>query len=368
MFRRLFSGLRQPTWAVHALMDEPVELVCAFAAHYLAHGATEVHIALDRDDPETVNALAEVKGVKVTVCDDTFWGKTQAKRRPKDSVTRLLATARRYYNHCPAQWMLFVDSDEFLSVEGRLTHALNTVPAPVDFLRIPVIERAFLSEAPINSIFDGVFHRSAAVDQPDPGAVFAENAEFLTLGFMGHTTGKSMIRTGRNFKFNCHYPIRLDESREKSEYLTAPEYQNWMQDVWLVHYYAMTPLHLLLKRLRKMVALQMTAVADELVVPTKNHLGKQRQLATIYQNRANLDELRRVAKIIFMNREQRTALDQAGLMATVGFDPIADTRMYFPKHSFDFSEVAFNRKLAAREADMIAAAGFPVEELLEPFV
>ena len=49
LLRRPFN--REPgSWSVCAMVAEPPELLCAFAAHYLEQGAQEVHLFID--DPK----------------------------------------------------------------------------------------------------------------------------------------------------------------------------------------------------------------------------------------------------------------------------------------------------------------------------
>ena len=53
------------SWAVVATVDEPAPLVAAFVAHHLNEGAREVHLFLDKPDPETVALIRDMKGCKL---------------------------------------------------------------------------------------------------------------------------------------------------------------------------------------------------------------------------------------------------------------------------------------------------------------
>ena len=49
------------SWAVVATVDEPAPLVAAFVAHHLNEGAREVHLFLDKPDPETVALIGTIE-------------------------------------------------------------------------------------------------------------------------------------------------------------------------------------------------------------------------------------------------------------------------------------------------------------------
>ena len=71
-----------PTWGIVATVDEPPQLVAAFAAHYLALGASEIRLYLDRPDPAAQHLLGRLAGVHVTVCNDQHWAENPPGRRP----------------------------------------------------------------------------------------------------------------------------------------------------------------------------------------------------------------------------------------------------------------------------------------------
>lgn len=74
-----FGGLAGCRHGVAALADEPGSLVAAFAAFHLAQGAAEVHICLDRPNPEAQDLLQGCRGL--SPCGGRGWLGLQRGRR-----------------------------------------------------------------------------------------------------------------------------------------------------------------------------------------------------------------------------------------------------------------------------------------------
>ncbi len=358
-----------PTWSVHMTANDPAPLLCAVAAHYLCLGAIEVHICLDRTDPEAVALLASDKRVRVTVCDAEYWAASRHGARPLKHLERQIYNANLSYRQSKADWFLVVDADEFLALDCDLTGILAKADPKMDFLRFSVIERAFRLDGPKVSIFDGVFRRPARPGQIKPSELYAGYDGHFTRGILGHLSGKAISRTRRDLRIWLHFPKKSGDKRTWDEVGNDPRYQNvpenFIKGAALVHYYALTPLHLVLKRLAEMMVFQEVKPGlGQTSLPAQSS-GRKHQFKTVYENRTDAAVLRDLARIIYLDDEQISVLDKVGLLTSVPFDAVADAKAIYPDAPFDYSHAEFDRLLVQAQAELIRKTDFPVKAFLE---
>lgn len=128
------------SWVVHSTVDEPIELLSAFVAHYLAIGASEIHLCLDRRNEEALDVLGPLKEVKITICDEAYWSASERGQRPISQADRQVTNLRRAYNSSKHDWLLFCDADEFLYIDPffkNVAHLLDSFSDTTNFHLFP---------------------------------------------------------------------------------------------------------------------------------------------------------------------------------------------------------------------------------------
>ncbi|AVW92078.1 glycosyltransferase family 2 protein [Celeribacter baekdonensis] len=322
----------EPSWAIAALADEPAPLIAAFARHHLAIGAREVHIFLDRPNPEAEALLHGLEGCILATCDQTYWDKVNNGRRPERHTGRQKFNATRVYQTTKCDWLLHCDVDEFIADGAALSSLLNRKES-AHGLVLRNRERVHLETEPGETIFEGAFRDPIGLTESDAKALYGRFAKFLDFGLTGHRTGKTIVPTGRDWTMGVHYPIGADMAKMiKSETRL------------LLHFDGLTELHYALKLLKK---------AFEDYSGPKRQIGQEREAQYRYiRNKAdNPKELfRLVHGVQSLNERQATTLGVLGVLHDTAFMPqnCAD---------LDLTTTTFNAMLRAREAALIAKAG-----------
>ena len=183
-----------PTWGIVATIDEPPQLVKAFVAHHLSMGARELHLFLDRDSEELRTALAPLPEVHLTVANSAFWDEVNGGHRPAHIMRRQAKITRIAYARAGVDWLLHCDADEFLADGPAFARLLARQAADVKALQLLMCERAYLSGAPRDGLFDGVFRREVPAFDDWGAGVYGRYAKFMTDGLTGHTLGKGVAR------------------------------------------------------------------------------------------------------------------------------------------------------------------------------
>lgn len=228
-------------WGVVATVDEPAALLAAFVAHYLALGAAEVRLYLDRPDPEAEALLDGVPGVILTRCDAAWWAASPAGARPPRHTARQLLNASHAGRVSQLDWLLHCDADEFLYCEGRVAAELATTPEHYDAIKIPPLERTYLpGTAPPAHVFTGAFRVPRLFTPEEEAAIYGPTARYLGRGVAAHVIGKSVTRLGRGHMIGVHDPRPATD--------TAPDPRKTRAETMLLlHYDGLTPLHYAIK-------------------------------------------------------------------------------------------------------------------------
>ncbi|MCA0042646.1 glycosyltransferase family 2 protein [Celeribacter litoreus] len=322
-------------WAIAAMVDEPATLVAAFARHHLALGAKEVHLYLDRPNPEIADLIGQREGVFLTVLDETFWLTHNKGYRPHRHTGRQKFIATHTYNTTSCRWMLHCDADEFVRDADTLLQNLADTPEGQP-LSLRNSERVYLPYSPGTSLFEGGFRAPMAFAPEDLAHLYGPSARFLHFGLTGHRIGKTMAPTGLPYEFGVHMMRAEDGS--------VPEMAKSRQRL-LLHFDGMTPLHYAVKLLRK---------AYENYPGPKRRLGAEReaQYQFVRDHAGQPDAIFEMIKSV-----QSITDEQAGVLSTIGkldetpFTPLDCTDL-------DLSRDGFDAALHARESELFAKAGF----------
>jgi hypothetical protein len=348
------------TWMVHATVNEPPALLCAFVAHYLDLGADLVDLYLDRPSPEAERLLGGHDRVRLTVCTDDYWRAQGLAERPPLHMRRQVRNAARSYAALRHDWMLFCDADEFLVPEADFGGMLAALPPDVPFRRIRVVERVMRRDVPQQSIFDGIFRRPLPPEGQEETLRRAYGdgvAALLTKGLAGHVAGKSVLRRGTGLKPGLHKPgpRGLGPKRREAMMASGPG-KTWFDGVTIAHFDGMTPLHYMLKLLHKHV----TRLDAGVVEPSKRTKARQAQIAAVAASCSDAEALRRLQAILWLSPEAEATLRAAGGIAPVTLDPGATAQRLFPDAGFDYSAARFDAALRVQYAELIARTGFPL--------
>ncbi len=328
---------RGTDWAVAAMVDEPAPLVAAFARHHLAIGAREVHLYLDRPNPDVAEMIGPRPGLTITVLDEAFWQIHNKGRRPHRHTGRQKFIATHSYRTTPCSWMLHCDADEFVRDGAELVDNLAKL-APDQPMTLRNMERAYLPTDPGTQLFEGGFRAPLPLEPEDMEHIYGAFTPFLHYGLTGHRIGKTIAPTGLPHEFGVHL-MRTAEG-------DVPEMAKSRQR-HLLHFDGLTPLHYAIKLLRK---------AYENYPGPKRRLGEEREA----QYKFARDHADRPEEIFHMvEGVQSLSEDQVHILSTIGK---LDETPFVPEDcgDLDLSRAGFDALLRAREAKLLRKAGLDV--------
>ncbi|MCL7466827.1 glycosyltransferase family 2 protein [Phaeovulum sp. NW3] len=181
-------------YEVVTLTIEAEDRIRFFLDHYLRSGAAKITLFHDGDAPR------KDFGDRVTVihCDETFWASVEG-GRPGTVEARQRCIYGLAYERCSADWLLVVDTDEFIVGFKRIENAVKKLPTPPEAVRIPSAEAIFLSEDGLSDDFSARHFRipqNKYLAQLLPRALYPGNGPLFIRGLLGHSIGKQFIKTG----------------------------------------------------------------------------------------------------------------------------------------------------------------------------
>ncbi|MBW6418990.1 glycosyltransferase family 2 protein [Celeribacter sp. PS-C1] len=324
-----------PTWAVAALGDEPAPLIAAFARHHLAIGAAEVHVFLDRPNPEVEKLIGDRDGVSITTCDQSYWARVNNGKRPERHTGRQKFVSTSVYNTSSCDWLLHCDVDEFIADGTALSKALGKADRTKGLV-IRNAERVYLPGAPGEMLFEGGFRQPVALEEDEMQSLYGRFSKFLSQGFTGHRTGKTIVPTGQAWEMGVHYPkILADGSRPP---VVSTERR------LLLHFDGLTPLHYAIKLLKKSFEnysgpkRKLGAAREAQYRFARNHADRPREILRLVEGVQSLDT---------RQAESLLALDRLRL------DP------FMPKDcdDLDLTRATFDALLRERDGEILAKAG-----------
>jgi hypothetical protein len=321
------------SWAVVATVDEPAPLVAAFVAHHLNEGAREVHLFLDKPDPETVALIRDMKGCKLMRCNKDHWAAHNNGTRPYLHTRRQIINANIAYAACRADWLVHCDADEFIRDGRAMAAELAEVPGARDHLRLRVSERVMLAGVAQRGLFDGVFRQPIVEEPRRLEAIYHPVEAFLDRGLTGHPNGKGVVRTGRGYKLNIHQP--------------QGDVPSWpIVSTRLLHFDGLTEFHYLLKLLRR-------AHEKPLPGPPRHKSGRMAQLTAMKEHVGDPEFFRALlVGLKTLRPDQMAALTALGLIEEAAFRPNLGGL------ALDLGVAGFDAILRARQAEFLASIGF----------
>lgn len=185
------AGMRGAVTVV-TILREPLELTLRFVAWYLELGAARLDLYFDDPDDPAIELLAGIERVSATRCTPAFWRSLGADPEARFTLRQNLVLTHAY-QACDTAWVLNVDADELLWLgDRRLRRFAARQPDEVRAVRFMPAEVVQTDEPENHTWFRYPMrrrHLSLVYGEDRP--LFRHRA-----GLVGHTEGKSMIRTG----------------------------------------------------------------------------------------------------------------------------------------------------------------------------
>ena len=331
-----FSDHRSPgSHSIVSTMREDQSIVACFVAHHLQAEVDEIFLFLDAPDPETEAMLATTPRVRVTICTDAYWQTTPLGHRPDAVVRRQLLNAEQARKWMRSDWLIHIDSDEFLVSENSLRQELADLPMNVDLVRIRNLERVFPQDFTPTHVFQGMFRDQISGEPAEVEKVYGSSAMYLHNGLSGYSRGKTAMRSNSVRRPRLH-PPRQQAKDEPTAHVCA--------STRLLHFDGFTPLHWVAKLLRR-IDTNMTRGNTG----RKNQIGYLKNATTVDQQRDLFQQL------MTLDHDRQRKLTEAGLLLTTDFNPLPAVGSVFPEYGFDVSPSSIDRRIVASNPERFKA-------------
>lgn len=182
------------SYEVVALTIEAADRIRFFTEYYLRNGASRVTLFHDGATP----ARGVGDRVSVIPCDGAFWGSIPG-GRPDTVEARQRCVYDIAYRNCRADWLLVVDTDEFVTGFDRIAEAIVAAPHPPPLVRIPSAEALFAVTGRSDTDFSARHFRvpqNRYLAQLLPRLLYPGYGHLFIRGLLGHAIGKQFIRAG----------------------------------------------------------------------------------------------------------------------------------------------------------------------------
>ncbi|MGB7316977.1 MAG: glycosyltransferase family 2 protein, partial [Planktotalea sp.] len=207
---------RNHSWAIVSTIKAGPEKIAPFIAHHLALGAAHMQIYLDAALPADALASLAHPRVTITTCDAAYWEQS-GKPRFEKHQQRQAFNATRSYRDATSDWLAHIDCDEFLYPKTTVKDTLSAAPTEVDGLVMPPAEEIAQNEETDALLFRRTYF-DAGCDKSVLAYVFPTFADYLRSGFISHTTGKTIARTGlTDARFGIHMLKRNNKEIKNTE-------------------------------------------------------------------------------------------------------------------------------------------------------
>lgn len=347
------------SWSVHSTVQEPIEVLCAFVAHYLEMGASEIHLFLDQPTEEVVEALGKVDRVRLTLCNDAYWAASPGGGRPDRQVRRQVFNAKRAYAEAQHDWLLFVDADEFLYAPTGFARVLATIKRSTGFAKIGVAERAYAAEHPPQSLFDSrYFRRPLDPEAVDMSALYGDQARLIGRNVLGHARGKSVVRTGRPYEVRLHFLLDKQSTMDQRQQIKATAAAPELEGATLLHFDGLTPFHWSVKLLKRHPRFQLDGDNS---IQRNGGRAKRRslQVQEVFAARRDPERMLKLNRIQFIDSELEERLRQLGGLFDASLEIEAAALRVFTDLPLDFSVETFDERLQKQNSRLFARIAWP---------
>jgi Glycosyl transferase family 2 len=196
------ANIPQAIWSVVTVAREPPDVLRRFVAWHLASGAAQITIFFDDPTDPCIEMVAHLDQVRSVACTADFWASLGLE--PTTRFTKRQNWACHFgYEQSATGWVLNIDADELLYCrDRRVGEILSDMPDDVrDVLVLPA-EQVLVKGGELRSVFRQKTERELV------NLIYGDLAPVLwrNHGMVGHSIGKSIIRTGlKDFWMQQHY-------------------------------------------------------------------------------------------------------------------------------------------------------------------
>lgn len=189
-------------FTVACILNEPLAATLRFAAWYLDQGAHRLKLYLDNPDDPALPILAAHPRIDATACTPEFWHSLHLDAQDR-FTRRQNAAINHAYRQVEDGWLLNVDADELVWVDGR--SVAEEVRRHGRRINVLYVTPAEAIQTPQN---DGTHFRlpmrpSARRNVYGPG----DNPLLRRPGLVGHSDGKALTRAGlEGVRLRQHWP------------------------------------------------------------------------------------------------------------------------------------------------------------------
>ncbi len=197
------------SWTVVTVLNESIESTLRFVSWYLVNGAARVVLYFDNPDDPSIEFLQSNEQVECIRCDDEFWTSLGTTKDARFTLRQVSAINHGYRN-LQTEWMLNVDSDEFVYFsKENISQFLASQTDDINVINIGVAEYLSTS-ADDNDPYSGPMNFRTPCDHKYIlRHIHGENTWYFSKkrGLVGHTDGKSFIRKGmKDIHVRQHWP------------------------------------------------------------------------------------------------------------------------------------------------------------------
>jgi hypothetical protein len=186
-----------PSFMVVAMVREEPSIIMRFIEFYLRSGADQIVIYFDGILSDRGNILRpDQPRVQIIECTTEFW-RANCDGRPESLEGAQIIIYSIAHSRCRCDWLLIVDSDEFVVGPRSIRSLLSSVPDGIDSVRLRTAEAVWGPGDDVYAEFGSSYFRTAL---PRRGArllsriLYGKYAPLFRFGMLGHTAGKHFLR------------------------------------------------------------------------------------------------------------------------------------------------------------------------------
>ncbi|MGJ8585953.1 MAG: glycosyltransferase family 2 protein [Marinosulfonomonas sp.] len=195
-----------PSFSVVCYMKESRSIVQRFINYYKKLGADHIQLFVDGSACHVIDLADQT--VTITECNQAFWASLQ-RSRPTGLEEAQHATYMLGYKAAETDWVIIVDSDEFIFGPLEMSRVLAGVPSEIEAVIFPSAEAVWLPhDVDKYTDFSSTGFRTLTKGSGIWLSRFLYSPKLwpgLRKGILSHLGGKQALRTGYNFtEIRCH--------------------------------------------------------------------------------------------------------------------------------------------------------------------
>lgn len=210
---------RNTTWSVACTIRAPEHVTNAFLKHYASLNPDRIYLFFDDAEFNTFDSTIAPGKIIAFTCDENYWKNVPKIHPTKNPGVRPSGIEIRQHTNMlyareimSSDWLLHVDSDEFLFAKKDVASVLSNYPSHVFSICLKNYEAVYTKAVEAGEEFSTNFFKTYHPDRDTLLKYYSEDIiEFSRGGFWGVETGKSFVRKSPDiFKMSVHRPVPFD--------------------------------------------------------------------------------------------------------------------------------------------------------------